>query len=199
MAAAAAAAVFVAGCSSSSPSGLPAGQTSAAGKALPYAGAPKVENPLPASVLSSHPCDSAFTPEQVGRILGKEEQGKHADNPALGAQCHWANSESGSALSVLYVTEVSDGLSAVYASSKPQSTVWRPLPNVRGLPAVAHSAYGPQGDKSFCQVSVGISDNHDVDVSVTLSPAKIGVVSPCDVTAQVSAMVVANLMQKAGT
>ncbi|GAA1035509.1 MULTISPECIES: DUF3558 domain-containing protein [Amycolatopsis] len=196
--------VLVAGCSGGSTpspppvsSGVPA-SSSAAGKTLPYAGAPKVEKPLPDSVLTVHPCDSAFTSGQVGKILGKEIQGKQADNASLGAQCHWVNSDSGAALTVLYVTKVSDGLSAVYANSKPQSTVWRPLPLVQGLPAVAHSTYGPQGDKSFCQVSIGISDEHDVDVSVTLSPSKVGAKDPCDVTAQISDMVVANLKQKAG-
>lgn len=196
--------VLVAGCSGGStpsppsvPSGTPA-SSSAAGKTLPYAGAPKVQNPLPDSVLSAHPCDTAFTSGQVGEILGKEIQGKHADNAALGAQCNWVNSDSGSALTVLYVTKVSDGLSAVYANSKPQSTVWRPISSVQSFPAVAHSAYGPQGDKSFCQVSVGVSDQHDVDVSVTLSPSKVGTTNPCDVTTQISGMVVTNLKKKAG-
>ncbi|WP_370940333.1 DUF3558 family protein [Amycolatopsis sp. cg13] len=203
-AAAVAGVVFVAGCSGSSAANSASGpasdraSSSSAGKALPYAGAPKVENPLPASVLSGHPCDSAFAPGQVGHILGEEPQGRHADNGSLGAQCHWVNSESGAALTVLYVTEASDGLSAVYANSKQQSTVWRPLSTVRELPAVAHSAYGPKGDKSFCQVSVGINDQHDVDVSVTLSPAKVGAVDPCGVTAQIAGMVVTNLAQRAG-
>ncbi|MFE3780313.1 DUF3558 domain-containing protein [Amycolatopsis sp. NPDC059090] len=196
--------MFVAGCAGGSAASTASGPasdrvpSSSAGKALPYAGAPKVENPLPASVLAGHPCDSAFAPGQVGHILGKELQGRHADNGSLGAQCHWVNSGSGAALTVLYVTEASDGLSALYANSKPQSTVWRPLPAVRGLPAVAHSAYGPKGDKSFCQVSIGINDQHDVDVSVTLSSAKVGEVDPCDVTAQIAGMVVTNLAQRAG-
>ncbi|MGW7534619.1 DUF3558 domain-containing protein [Amycolatopsis sp. NPDC054798] len=196
--------VLAAGCSGGSTPNPPPvspdapASSSAAGKTLPYAGAPKVENPLPDSVLSTHPCDSAFTSEQVSKVLGKAIQGKHADNASLGAQCHWVNSDSGAILTALYVTKISDGLSAVYANSKPQSTVWRPLPSVQGFPAVAHSAYGPQGDKSFCQVSIGISDQHDVDVSVTLSPSKVGTTNPCDVTAQISGMVVTNLKQKAG-
>ena len=196
--------VLVAACSGGSTPGLPSvspnvpDSSSAAGKTLPYAGAPKVENPLPDSVLSAHPCDSAFTSGQVREILGKEIQGRRADNSSLGAQCHWVNSDSGAALTVLYVTRTSEGLSAVYANSKPHSTVWRPLHSVQGFPAVAHSAYGEEGDKSFCQVSIGISDRHDVDVSVTLSPSRVGAKNPCDVTAQISDIVVASLKQKAG-
>ncbi|WP_143132571.1 DUF3558 domain-containing protein [Amycolatopsis rubida] len=86
--------VLVAGCSGGSTPSLPPvlsdipGSSSAAGKTLPYAGAPKVENPMPDSVLSTHPCDGAFTSGQVREILGKEIPGKHADNASLGAQCH---------------------------------------------------------------------------------------------------------------
>ncbi|WP_406640961.1 DUF3558 domain-containing protein [Amycolatopsis sp. WGS_07] len=203
--AAVAAAVVVSGCSGGSASGGSPGSASApassssAGKALPYAGAPKVENPLPDSVLSVHPCDSALTPEQVGKALTQRPLGEHDDKPELGAQCHWTNSEVGAGVSVIYVTKVLDGLSAVYANTKPQSTVWRPLPSVQGLPAVAHSTYSSEGSKSFCQVSVGISDKYTVGVSVNLSPAKVGEQKdPCKAAETVADMVVTNLKQKAG-
>ncbi|MFD2473063.1 DUF3558 domain-containing protein [Amycolatopsis silviterrae] len=172
---------------------------SATGKTLPYAGAPKVESPLPDSVLSSHPCDGGLTPDQVGRILSQKPQGEHGDEAALGAQCHWTNSDAGAIVSVLYSTKTADGLSEVYANTKPKSTVWRPLPPVQGFPAVAHSTYSAGGSKSFCQVSVGVSDQHTVDVSITLGQAKVGKADPCDVTAQVADMVIANLKKKAGS
>lgn len=71
----------------------------------------------------------------------------------------------------------SDGLSAVYENTKPKSAAWQPLPPVRSLPAVAHLTYSPERPKSFCQVSVGVSDNHTVDVSITLGQAKVGKVA----------------------
>ncbi|WP_370940330.1 DUF3558 domain-containing protein [Amycolatopsis sp. cg13] len=179
-------------------SGSASAPSSAAEKTLPYAGAPKVNNPLPVSVLSGHPCDEALTPDQVGRILVQKPQGKHDDEPSLGPQCHWLNSDAGAVATVMYVTKVSDGLSAVYANSKPQSTLWRPLPPIQGFPAVAHSNLSKDTEKEFCQVSVGISDQHDIDVSVTLGQSKAGGPDPCDVTAQVADMVVTNLKQKAG-
>ena len=173
--------------------------SSATGKTLPYAGAPKVRSPLPASVLSGHPCDDALTSDQVGKILVQRPRGRHDDEPSLGPQCHWINGDAGAVATVMYVTKVSDGLSAVYANSKPQSTLWRPLPAVQGFPAVAHSNLSDSAAKEFCQVSVGISDQHDVDISVTLGKSKVGESDPCDVTAQVADMVVANLKRKAGT
>ncbi|MFE3173533.1 DUF3558 domain-containing protein [Amycolatopsis sp. NPDC059090] len=181
----------------SSSAGVPS-SPSETGKTLPYAGAPKVESPLPDSVLSGHPCDGGLTPEQVGQILNQKPQGEHDDEAALGSQCHWTNSDAGAIVSVLYSTKTSDGLSAVYANTKPKSTVWRSLPAVQGFPAVAHSTYSTEGSKSFCQVSVGVNDRHTVDISITLGKAKVGNTDPCGVTAQVADMVVTNLKQKAG-
>ncbi|MGW7534617.1 DUF3558 domain-containing protein [Amycolatopsis sp. NPDC054798] len=198
-------AVLLAGCSGGSTSSPTPGVTSApasssaTGKTLPYAGAPKVEHPMPDSVLSVHPCDGALTLEQVKTLLGKPVQGEHADNPAIGAECHWPNNDSGSLVTVIYSTEVADGLSASYANTRPQAPVWRPLSPIQGLPAVAASVYKLQATtKAFCQVIVGISDQKTVDVSVTLGDSKVGKKDPCDVAAIVADMVVTNLRQKAG-
>ena len=61
--------MFAAACLGDSTSSRNAGamspSPSAAGKTLPYAGAPKVEHPLPESVLSALPCDGALTPDQL--------------------------------------------------------------------------------------------------------------------------------------
>lgn len=173
--------------------------SSATGKALPYAGAPKVEHPLPESVLSAHPCDGALTPEQVKYLLGKPKQGEHADNPAIGTECHWPNNDSGSLVTVIYSTKVADGLSASYANTKPQATLWRPLSPIQGLPAVAASIFKQQATvKAFCQVIVGISDQKTVDVSVTLGESQVGKQDPCAAATTVADMVVTNLKQKAG-
>ncbi len=100
---------------------------------------------------------------------------------------------------VLYVTKVSDGLSAVYQNSKPQATLWRPLPPIQGFPAVAHSVFKRETTvKSFCQVSLGISDQNDIDVSVTLGDSQVDKKDPCDAAAVVADMVVTNLKKKAG-
>ncbi|MGV9295919.1 DUF3558 domain-containing protein [Amycolatopsis sp. NPDC003676] len=202
-AAAVAGVAFVAGCSGGSRSNPDLGATSppssAVEKTLPYAGAPKVEHPLPESVLSAHPCESALTPDQVGSLLGQKQQGAHKDDPSLGSECQWPNDETGALATVLYATNLSDGLSAVYANSKPQATVWRQLPLVQGFPSVAHSTFKQEAVlKSFCQVSVGISDQKTIDASVSLGDSRVGKKDPCDVAAIVADMVVTNLKQKAG-
>ncbi|GAA3561793.1 DUF3558 domain-containing protein [Amycolatopsis ultiminotia] len=192
---------LVGGCSGgSTPNATtPSAAPSQTGKALPYAGAPKVENPLPESVLSGHPCDGALTPDQLSQILTIQPQGEHADNPALGTECQWRNSEAGALATVLYATKVPDGLSALYAKTKPQSTVWRTLSPIQGFPAVAHSTYSNETSKAFCQVSVGISDQREIDVSLSLGEAKVNEgADPCELTGRVADMVVTNLRQKAG-
>lgn len=128
-----AAAVLVVGCSGGSTpnppvdSSGPAASSSAAGKTLPYAGAPKVEKPLPESVLSGHPCDGALTAAQINEIFKTQPQGVHADIPALGSECKWLNEDTGAVVLVLYTTKA-DGLSAVYANTKGLAKVWRQLP-----------------------------------------------------------------------
>lgn len=197
------AAVLVVGCSGGStpkPSSDSSGSSvspSTTGKTLPYAGAPKVEHPLPESVLSGHPCDGALTAAQINAIFKMQPQGVRADIPALGPECKWVNEDTGSLVLVLYTTKA-DGLSAVYANTKGMAKVWRPLPPVQGLPAVAHSTAGDQRQNDSCQVSVGITDRYTVDVSVGLGQSRVGKQDPCDAAATVAGMVVTNLKQKAG-
>src|SRR4051794_1560101 len=89
----AAAAVLLSACTGgggggSESSSQPVPSSSAA--ALPFSGAPKVPNPLPASVLGGDPCTDALTPEQVKTAIGIEKQGERDDLPALGAGCRWS-------------------------------------------------------------------------------------------------------------
>lgn len=97
-----------------------------------------------------------------------------------------------------YSTKQNDGLSAVYAGTKPQAKVWKVLPPIQGFPAVAHSTYSSDTPNDFCQVSVGISDELEFDASLVLSQSKVGQADPCELTARVADMVVTNLRQKAG-
>jgi Protein of unknown function (DUF3558) len=192
--------VAIAGCSGGSASepsassqqpGSPPSSSTAAG--LPHSGAPPVRDPLPESVLAGNPCDEALTVTQVKAALGKTVVGEPG-RIATGATCVWQRVERGSSVGVGYITETHEGLSAVYANTRPQSRVWRPLPPIQGFPAVAHAG----GIKQFCAVSVGLADNLSVDISAILGFAKEGEVDPCDVTAQIADMVVTNLRKKGG-
>ncbi|MEV0065816.1 DUF3558 domain-containing protein [Amycolatopsis sp. NPDC050768] len=186
----------VAGCSSgnaAAPTSIPAPSPSAA--SLPHDGAPKVEHPLPASVLSGDPCQDALTSDQLKQILGSAPQGKRDDNAALGRACNW---DADAGVGVGYDTQTHEGLSGVYANTKPQASVWHELKPIQGFPAAAHSSEKQGAAQEFCQVSVGIRDDLSFDASLYLSQANIGVADPCELAARVADMVVTNLRQKAG-
>ncbi|MET9260501.1 DUF3558 domain-containing protein [Amycolatopsis sp. NPDC004079] len=162
--------------------------------ALPHSGAPKVEHPLPASVLSGDPCKTALTPAQVESIISVAPPGKLRNIGGLGPSCRWSNIDSGSAISTGYVTEDHQGLSAVYRNSKPKAKLWRPLPPVQGFPAVAFTV--DLGD-GLCQVSVGTADDLSIDVTISLGESTKGNTDPCTVAGQAADMVIANLRRRA--
>jgi hypothetical protein len=163
---------------------------------LPYGGAPKVDHPLPASVVSGDPCTDGLTTQQLNQVLGMVPQGKPSSD-GFGTTCDWGNIDAGSHATVSFDTKDHQGLSSVYQNTKPLAVLWKPLPAIQGFPAVAHVTNG--GDpKGFCQITIGIADDLAVDVSISLSTAKVGKVDACDVTGQVADMVVTNLRQKAG-
>ena len=163
---------------------------------MPHSGAPKVEHPLPASVLSGDPCQGALTPDQLKQILGAVPPGEPGNLSGIGRSCKW---NADALASVDYSTQTHEGLSAVYAGTKPQSKVWRVLPPIQGFPAVGHSTYSSDTPNNFCQVSVGVADDLSFDASLVLSDSKVGKADPCDLTARVADMVVTNLRQKAGS
>jgi len=166
--------------------------SSAVHQALPYGGAPKVASPLPASALAAHPCDSAFTAENLSQLFEAPPKGVHADLPDRGAGCRWLDQRTGAMALVFYSTKA-DGLSSVYADDRPHSKVWNVLPPIEGFPAVAHDSPALQAAKSGCQVSVGTSDQSTVDVSIGLAPANVGKVDPCAKATEVATAVIVNV------
>jgi hypothetical protein len=189
-----------AGCNGSpSTTGTPSAQstTSSTGQGLPYAGAPKVANPLPESVLSGDPCADALTPSQVKEALGVEVTGESGTTSGIGRKCDWSNADTTAVLTVFFVTEAKQGLSGVYANSKPQAVKWQPLAPIQGFPAVAYLTPGPD-PKTFCTVTVGIADDLSVDVALALGRSAHGSVDPCSVAPKAADAVVTTLRQKAG-
>jgi len=181
--------------STSQPTAAP---SSAQDSGLPRGGAPKVPNPLPASALAGDPCQS-MTPAQLKDALGQVQQTKQDSTPKVGPGCTWSNLDSGANLGVDYDTEVNTGLSGWYENTKPQATVWREV-TVQGFPAVAHVTPSGGDSKVFCQLSIGISDEHTVDVSIGLSDkSKQSNADPCQVVLRPANVVIANLKQKAGS
>lgn len=195
------------GCSSHGGSGstpgsalpAPAGQNASA-PGLPYAGAPRVNDPLPASVLSGDPCTDALTPHQVAAALGAEVPGKREDLVETGPACAWSNHDTGGAVGVSYTVNTHVGLSGVYAGTRYKALIWKVLPDVQGFPAVAHA--GQQGEElptGFCQASIGLADDLSIDVSLTLGSSKKYTEDACGLVPQIADMAVTTLRAKAGS
>ncbi len=198
---AAAVVAIVAGCSGSpeaAPTNTPPVSSSAVAAGLPHSGAPKVEHPLPEAVVSGQPCEGALTSGQLNEIFGMVPQGKPETLPGIGPKCRWSNPDSGAGLTVYYGTQTRQGLSALYQNTKPKAQVWRELSPVQGFPAVASVSIGSDAKDQFCQVTVGITDESTVDAALTVGDSKRGKVDPCELSARVADMVVANLKRKGG-
>ncbi|SEP49596.1 DUF3558 domain-containing protein [Amycolatopsis saalfeldensis] len=201
---AAAAILLAAGCTDQKAGGTPspAPQPSAspsvpATQKPPFAGAPKVTNPLPSSVLSGSPCE-ALTPQQVQVNIGVSVAGKPDNLPGIGPQCTWTNKQTSAQMGVSFTTEPGDGLSGDYANTRPKMPVWKELPPIQGLPAVVYSD-NSKPNPDFCAVAIGITDALSVDVTVALSLQKSGKVDACTVVPLTANDVVTTLKQKAGS
>ena len=202
--AAAAVILLAASCSDPKTSGTPSpapqpssSPTAPTSRTPPFAGAPKVTSPLPDSVLSGSPCE-ALTPQQVQVNIGVSVTGKSDHLPGIGPQCVWTNLKSGAQMGVSFTTEPKDGLSGDYANTRPRMPVWKELPPIQGLPAVAYSDNG-KPNPDFCAVAVGITDTLSVDVTLALSLQKSGKVDACTVVPLTANDVVTTLKQKAGS
>lgn len=145
---------------------------------VPFGGAPAVADPLPASVLEGDPCTDALTPDRVQTSIGVRVAGTREDLPGIGPACAWSNRGTGGTIGVAYVLSTHTGLSGIYA--QPKAAVWRPMPPVQGLPAIAHAgAVGEPPPTGFCQASVGIADTLSVDISLHLGSSKWDIADPC--------------------
>jgi hypothetical protein len=133
--------------------------------ALPHSGAPKVDTPLPSTVLEGSPCDTALTREQLTDFLGEPTQGRASDD-TLGSACNWSsNSGSGASIAVNYQVKSDQGLSLAYQNVQPQAARWKPIAPIQSFPAVA---YANSDDKRACVIVVGVSDELAYSVALTL-------------------------------
>ncbi|VVJ22662.1 Uncharacterised protein [Amycolatopsis camponoti] len=193
---AAAATLACAACASPAP--LPQTVPAESSPSVPYGGAPAVTAPLPATVLDGDPCTDALTPDQVETATGVRVPGTREDLAAVGPACTWSNHTTGGTVSVSYTRNTHTGLSGVYTNTQPQSAIWRPLPPVQGLPAVANaSTRGQTPPIGFCQASVGLTDTLSVDISLHLGSSKRGIADPCgDPLQQICDLVITTLRAK---
>lgn len=165
---------------------------------LPFAGAPKVPNPLPESIASSDPCTTFLTPAQVTKDLGTPTTSKPDTSTVPGPGCQWANTANSGQLLINFDTTTLSGLSGTYKNIQPKAEVWKVLPPIQGFPAVAHVTPSGGSPDEYCAISIGIADDLSVEMGVFLSDGHKGKVNPCEAAATVAADVVTTLRQKAG-
>ncbi|QWF85877.1 hypothetical protein HUW46_09357 [Amycolatopsis sp. CA-230715] len=165
-------------------------------KAPPFAGAPKVTDPLPESALSGDPCE-ALTPPQIKDAIGNKVSQKRDDIPHIGSNCFWSAS-TGAAIAVTLDTEPQHGLSGLYANVQPKAEVWKVLPAIQGFPAVASVTPSGGSPTEYCKVSVGLRDTATVDVGLFLGDSKIGKADPCVPGARVAEAAVTTIARKVG-
>ncbi|WP_328613226.1 DUF3558 domain-containing protein [Amycolatopsis sp. NBC_00355] len=167
---------------------------------LPNSGAPKVENPLPASVLDGSPCDSALTAEQLTGYLGRPGSPLEKEE-TLGPSCTWSSdSGSGAGILVGYETKTGQGISLTYKNEKPKAARWvDDLDPVQGYPTVAYVDTGIDPEhKRSCVITVGVSDELAYSVSLTLGDKAAGEgKDACDLGRGVADTVMTNLKAKA--
>lgn len=195
--------LVVAGCSTESagqptttgPSASSESSTSSADNSgLPHSGAPSVANPLPKAALEGDPCE-ALTVEQVQYVLGDDAPQGKKDDTQLGPQCDWQDSVSSSGFLVGFDT-AGQGLSDVYANTKPKSSSFEELSAIAGFPAVQYRFAETQ--QRACTTGVGLANEYSITVDFSMPPEKVGEVQPCEVSSKLADMVVGNLKQKAG-
>lgn len=195
--------VVIAGCTTVSPgepvpatstaiSDSPAPSSTSIGQKLPYAGAPKVGDPLDTSRFQQDPCQ-ALTKEQT-QPLGLPPSGTPRDMP-LGNACEWLNRDSTGSATVHFLDRNPYGLSAEYQAHKDGKTAFFvELAPIEGYPAVATGATDGR-DQGWCTVVVGVSDKISFEVPITLALDSIGKTDPCEVAAKVAGLALQTMRQ----
>lgn len=159
---------------------------------LPFAGAPKVENPLDTTDFQQDPC-RALTAAQ-SRELNVGSSGT-PDEGALGNGCKWENTETRGKTIIAFLDDDPRGLSAEYdANEKRKWAYFEELPPIEGHPAVARDLQDDR-DKGYCSIVVGVSDEVAFSTFLQLSLANRGNKDPCDVAAQVAGMALRTMKQ----
>ncbi|MBC6449104.1 DUF3558 domain-containing protein [Actinokineospora xionganensis] len=158
---------------------------------LPSHGAPKVKSPLKTDKFEADPC-AVFTDEQLGKYgVGTGT----ADSDKLGKSCTWKTEDSGTIL-LAWDNLFGRGISRIYQGQENgKYAFFDVLPDIEGFPAVSYGARDnrPMG---ICSVSIGVSDQVSLMVTLAQSTSKQGTAHPCEVAARVAADAVTSM--KAG-
>jgi len=167
-----------------SPSGSVPSSTDS-GQELPFAGAPKVTDPLDTTRFQKDPCQ-ALTADQA-QSLGTPPTGKPRNMP-FGNACEWKNPDTRAHAVVHFLDRYPYGLSTEYqAREDGKLALFQVLPPIEGYPAVVSDVVDPR-PTGACTVVVGVSDEIAFEVPLQLSPENIGKKDPCEIAAMVAGM-----------
>jgi hypothetical protein len=153
------------------------------GQELPFAGAPKVDNPLDTTRFQQDPCQ-ALTPEQA-QGLTFPPTGEPREAP-LGKACTWTNPETEGLVEIHFSDRDPRGLSAQY-KVKDEYAYFVELSLIEGYPAIAADVVEDR-DIGQCTVSVGVSDETTFSVAIRLSQVNVAEKDPCQTAAMVAGL-----------
>jgi Protein of unknown function (DUF3558) len=152
---------------------------------LPFAGAPKVDDPLDTTEFQQDPC-TTFTSTQTTE-LNLDAAGEPVDSP-LGNACEWNNAETRGNVQIRFNNKNPVGLSGEYqADQNGKFAFFDVLDPIEGYPAVSNDVVDRR-PRGVCTVIVGVADDITFEAVVQLSAANIGEKDPCQTAADVAGM-----------
>lgn len=162
---------------------------------LPFAGAPKVAEPLDTSRFEDDPCES-LTAKQA-KSLKLPATGELNDEFPLGIGCDWYNRETWGEVSINFLTDDPTGLSSEYqANERGKWEVFKELPEIEGFPAVIRTT-SDTTDLGHCTVVVGVADDMAFESVLQLSRANVGEKDPCEMAVQVAGLALTTMKEGA--
>jgi uncharacterized protein DUF3558 len=182
-----AAALLMAGCSSSGTGSPGAASTTTADSSTPNLyGAPHVANPLDTSKVQQNPCGSITSAQLATFNIGTTTK---VITGGVGPGCDWsADDPAKSGVTLGYLT-AGAVLSSIYYG-KSTYAVFKVWPAIDGYPAVsALSAPEPNG---MCDISVGMSDSLAMDIQLSVNSGQY-VSDPCTPNQQLVADIISNI------
>jgi hypothetical protein len=160
---------------------------------LPFAGAPKVANPLDTSRYEQDSCQS-LTADQA-QSLDLPPAGTIIKVP-LSKACEWKNPTTRGYVKIAFIVDDPRGLSPEYdANNRRKYAYFDALPNIEGFPAVARDIVDDR-DKGYCSVVVGVADDMVFDTSVQLSQVNVGIDDPCKTAVDVAELALQTMKQE---
>jgi hypothetical protein len=161
---------------------------------LPFAGAPKVTNPLDTSHYEQDPCKS-LTAEQT-QSLTLPPTGKIDDKVALSSACVWSNPDTRGSVMISFIVDDPRGLSPEYdAKNRGAWEFFEELPKIEGYPAIARNNPDDR-DIGRCTVVVGVADDMVFAIDLQLSQVNVGIKKPCEVAADVAELALQTMKQE---